>query len=263
MTRRLTVALSAAFAAGGIFAQSPAFEVATIKLTPPDFRGRYIRMEGAEFVVRNNELRRLIAGAWNLTPRAVTGGPAWIDSDHYDIVARTPGEGRPNTDEQMAMLRELVTSRFHLTFHREPKEFSIYTLTVARTGSKLKESAASADAQPEIVNVVHPDLDGGFILQLPARNATMAQFTSMMQRGMLDRPVVDKTGLAGKYDFDLEWSPDESQFDGQLAKPPGSGPATKPSLFEALQQQLGLRLEATRGPIDTLVIDRVERPSDN
>lgn len=265
MTRGFAVTAVTAFAilaAGGILAQSPAFDVATIKLTPPDFRGRYMRMEGAEFIVRNHELRRLIAAAWNLTPRAVTGGPAWVDSDHYDVAAKTPGEVRPNTDEQMAMLRVLVTDRFQLRFHREPKEFSIYTLTVARSGSKLKESTGPADAQPEIVNVVYPEKEGGFTLKLPARNATMAQFTSMMQRGMLDRPVVDKTGLSGKYDFDLEWSPDETQFEGQLARPAGAGPPTKPSLFEAIQQ-LGLRLEATRGPIDTLVIDRVERPSDN
>jgi uncharacterized protein (TIGR03435 family) len=91
----------------------------------------------------------------------------------------------------------------------------------------------------------------------------MADFTSMMQRGVFNRPVVDKTGLSGKYDFDLEWSPDETQFEGQLARPAGSGPPTKPSLFEAVQQQLGLRLEATKGPIETIVIDGVERPSAN
>ena len=247
----------------GVFAQSAAFDVATIKLTPPDFRGRYIRMEGAEFVARNHELRRLIAAAWNLPPRAVSGGPGWVDSDRYDILAKPPGQARPNTDEQMAMLRDLVTDRFHLTFHREPKDFSIYVLTVAKGGSKLKESAAPAGGQPEIVNVVYPEKDGGFILRLPARNATMAQFVSMLQRGMFDRPVVDKTGLSGRYDFDLEWSPDETQFEGQLARPPDAGPPTKPSFFEAVQQQAGLRLEAARGPIQTIVIDKVERPAEN
>ncbi len=209
MTRGFAVTAIAAFAilaAGGVLAQAPAFDVAafdvaTIKLTPPDSRGRYIRMEGAEFVAKNYELRRLIAAAWNVTTKAVSGGPAWLDSDHYDIAAKTPGEVRPNTDQQLEMLRDLVTDRFHLTFHREPKEFSIYTLTVARTGSKLKESTAPADAQPEIVNVVYPEKDGGFTLKLPARNATMAQFISMMQRGMLDRPVVDKTGASREVRF--------------------------------------------------------------
>jgi uncharacterized protein (TIGR03435 family) len=80
---------------------------------------------------------------------------------------------------------------------------------------------------------------------------------------MFDRPVVDKTGLSGRYDFDLEWSPDETQFEGQLARPPDAGPPTKPSFFEAVQQQAGLRLEAARGPIQTIVIDKVERPAEN
>jgi uncharacterized protein (TIGR03435 family) len=96
---------------------------------------------------------------------------------------------------------------------------------------------------------------------LPARNATMAQFASIMNRAILDRPVVDKTGLSGKYDFDLEWTPDETQFGGQV--PQGTPEHPKPDLFAALQQQLGLRLEATKGPIEALVIDRVERPSEN
>lgn len=258
---------------GGIFAQSrrpafDAFDVATIKLTPPDWdRGRYIRMEGAELVVRNNEVRRLIAAAWNLTPRAVTGGPAWLDSDHYDIIARPPdtaGEHvRPGYDEQMTMLRALLTERLHMAFHREPKDFSIYSLTVAKGGAKLKESAAPPDAQGEVINTVYPEKEGGFYLHLPARNARMVQFAEMLQRGVFDRPVVDNTGLTGRYDFELEWSPDDAQFNGQLARPAGSGPPTRPDFFSAIQAQLGLRLEATKGPVSTLVIDKIERPSDN
>jgi uncharacterized protein (TIGR03435 family) len=90
----------------------------------------------------------------------------------------------------------------------------------------------------------------------------MAQLASMMQRAVLDRPVLDKTGLSGKYDFDLEWTPDETQFGGQ--GPPGAPEIPlKPDLFAALQQQLGLRLEAAKGPVEVLVIERVERPSEN
>jgi uncharacterized protein (TIGR03435 family) len=90
----------------------------------------------------------------------------------------------------------------------------------------------------------------------------MAQFASMLQRAVLERPVLGKTGLVGRYDFDLEWTPDETQFGGQLPpiKPENSG---KPDLFAALQQQLGLRLESSKGPVDVIVIDHVERPSEN
>jgi uncharacterized protein (TIGR03435 family) len=255
----------------GIFAQSPAarpafdaFEVATIKLTPLDWSGgRFIRMQsGHRFVAKNHALKTLIAAAYNLTPRAILGAPSWVDSDRYDILAEAPGEVRPNLDEQMAMLRKLLTERFNLTFHREQKEFSIYALTVAKNGPKLKESTISPDASPEgpppLVFVVSPQS-----LHLPGRYATMAELASVFQRSALDRPVVDKTGLSGRYDFDLEFTPDESQFDGAFGSRPGNDDSAKPGLFAAMQQQLGLRLEATKGSVEALVVDHIERPSDN
>jgi uncharacterized protein (TIGR03435 family) len=255
--------------AGGMFAQSPparpafdSFEVATIKPAAPDSRGRYVRMQSAhQLFAKNFTLRELVGFAYSLTPRAISGGPAWIESDRYDILAGTPGEVSPNLDEQMRMLRKLLTDRFSLGFHREPKVFSIYALTVAKSGPKLKESSAPPDTPPDLVNVVHPEEGGGARIVLPARNATMAQFAAMMNRAVLDRPVVDQTGLSGRYDFELEWTPDETQFGGQL--PQGTPEHPKPDLFAAVQQQLGLRLEATKGPIEALVIDRVERPSEN
>jgi uncharacterized protein (TIGR03435 family) len=96
---------------------------------------------------------------------------------------------------------------------------------------------------------------------LPARNATMGDFSSLLQRAILDRPVVDKTGLSGRYDFDLEWAPDETQFGGDV--PAASAEAPAAPLFTAIQQQLGLRLVATRGPVDALIVDKAERPSAN
>jgi uncharacterized protein (TIGR03435 family) len=219
-------------------------------------------MESAhQLFAKNFTLKELVGYAYSLTPRAISGGPAWIESDRYDILAGTPGEVRPNPDEQMQMMRKLLTDRFSLSFHRESKEFSIYALTVAKGGPKLKESSASPDALPELVNVVYPEEGGGARIVLPARNATMAQFAAMMNRAVLDRPLVDQTGLTGKYDFDLEWTPDETQFGGQL--PQGMPEHPKPDLFAAVQQQLGLKLEATRGSIQALVIEKVERPSEN
>jgi len=263
----MKAAVAALIAACGMFAQSPAarpafdeFEVATIKPTAPDWSGgRVIRMPSAhQFVAKNHTLKTLVQAAYNLTPRAISGGPAWIDSDRYDILAGTPGEVQPNLDEQMSMLRTLLADRFKLAFHREPKEFPLYALTVVRNGQKLKESAAP-ERLPELTNVVFPDR-----IRLPARNATMAQFASMLQRAVLDRPVVDRTGLSGKYDFDLEWADDESQFGGQLRKRASADDSPdKPDLFAAVQQQLGLRLEAAKGPIEALVIDQAERPSAN
>jgi uncharacterized protein (TIGR03435 family) len=212
---------------------------------------------GHQFVARNYTLKYMVAAAYSVTPRTISGGPSWIDSDAYDILAATPGEVRPSVDDQMLMLQALLADRFQLTFHTEQKDFAYYALTVAKSGAKLKESIAAPHEQTVLINRVYPR----DYIQLPARNATMAQFAAMLQRAVLDRPVLDKTGLSGKYDFDLEWTPDDSQFDGHMppTRPDNSG---KPDLFAAMQQ-LGLKLESVKGPVPTIVIDHVERPSEN
>jgi uncharacterized protein (TIGR03435 family) len=240
-------------------ANGPGFEVATIKPTPPDDRsGRYMRMQSTrQFLAKGYTLRALVSAAYDLPPRAISGGPDWIDIERYDIVGLVPGEKRPPLDEQMAMLRKLLSERFKLALHTESKEFQVYVLTVSRSGSKLKESSATPDEQAVLVNSVYPDH-----ILLPARNATTAQFASMLQRAVLDRPVLDKTNLPARYDFDLAWTADETQFGGNLPPVPPQN-VTKPPLFEALQQQLGLRLDSTRAAIDAIVIDGVQRPTEN
>jgi uncharacterized protein (TIGR03435 family) len=235
---------------------TPAFEVATIKPVPPDAKaGRYITMQGTNrFVVKDYTLKLLIAAAYNLSPKTISGGPGWVDADHYDIVALTPGETRPTQPEQMTMLRALLTERFKLSFHRQEKEFSIYVLEVGKDGPKLKESTAPASDPAQLISTVYPQH-----LHLPAKNATMGDFAALLQRAVLDRPVVDKTGLTGRYDFDLDWAPDETQFSGEV--PVASADAQEPPFFTAIEQQLGLRIEATRGTVPALVIDGVERPT--
>jgi len=245
------------------FAQSPpprpafdAFEVATIKPSPPDFKGRYITLQGHQLIAKNHTVKTLIAAAYNLTPKAISGGASWVESDHYDILAKPPGEVRPNLEEQMSMMRKLLADRFKLTFHREPKELPVYALTIAKNGPKLRAGTEPADGPKPLLISLAPGS-----ASMAGRNTTTGELASVMQRAALDRPVLDRTDLSGKYDFDLEWAPNESQFGGQ--GPPQVQDPDKPDLFAAIQQQLGLRLEATRGTVQVLVIDRVERPSEN
>jgi len=255
----IAIYLLAAFALSAQTAPpGPAFEVATIKPVESSPKSaRYIFMQGPHrFVEKDYTLKLLIAAAYNLNPKAVAGGPAWIESDHFDILALTPGEAQPSHEQQMAMLRTLLADRFKLAFHREPNDFSIYALEIAKGGAKLKPSTAAATDQPALISTVYPQR-----ILLPARNASMSDFVSVMQRAILDRPVVDKTGLTGRYDFDLEWAPDESQFGGDVGA--ASSDVNIPPFFTAIQQQLGLRLEATHGPIETIVVDHAEHPSDN
>ena len=234
-----------------------AFEVATVKVSDESFPGRYIRMESDHrFVERNYTLKGLIAAAYDLNPKTISGGPGWVNGDHFDIEAVTPGSVRPTHDEQMAMLRALLKERFGLAFHREKKEFSIYGLELAKGGPKLKASA-SAEVPPTVgPGVVYPDR-----IVLPGRNATLGELASLLQRAILDRPVVDETGTMGRFDFDLAWAPDESQFGGDVPKASETAPSLP--LFAAIQEQMGLRLEAKRGMVEALVVDKVEKPSGN
>ncbi len=174
------------------------------------------------FVATNFTLRVLIAAAYKLNARAVLGGPSWIDSDHYDIVA-------------LNMLQD--------------------TLSIAKGGPRLNDSTSPPNQDPRIVNVLFPDH-----VELPTRNASMPEFAAILQRSIFNRPVVDRTGLTGRYDFDVEWTADSSQFDGLV---PEHSESTKPGFFTAIQQQIGLRLEASKGPVLALVIDKIQRPSEN
>ncbi len=231
--------------------------MATIRPANTEEKGRYLILQGTHrFVGRYYTLKLLIAAAYDLSPRTISGGPGWVESDHYDILAITPGDVRPTHEEQMTMLRKLLSDRFKLSFHREQKVFSLYRLELAGGGSKLKPSTAAPDDPPALISTVYPQK-----IVLPARNASMDDLSSLLQRAVLDRPVVNRTGLPGRYDFDLTWAPDETQFGGDV--PVASADAPSPPLFTAMQEQLGLRLEAARGPVEALVIDAAERPAAN
>jgi uncharacterized protein (TIGR03435 family) len=252
---RQQIVMIALLFAARLAAQS--FEVATIKPVDGQQAGRYISMQGDHrFIAKQYTLKLLIGAAYDLIPQAISGGPEWMSGDPFDIAALTPGASRPSRDQQMAMLRTLLTDRFKLKFHREEKEFSIYNLTIDKSGAKLKPSTAAPDDPAALVSTVYPDH-----LTMPARNATMREFASVQQRAALDRPLFDKTGLTAKYDFDLTWSPDETQFGGDLPIPAPDSPA--PPFFIAVQKQLGLRLEPAKARVQTIVVDSVSKPTEN
>jgi len=261
MVRRIAVAALILSVAGAL-AQAPSarpafdqFEVATVKPVEADAKaGRLFKMDGTHrWVAMNYTLKNLIALAYDLNPRTISGGPGWMETEQFDIEAVTPGDVAPVRLEQMRMLRALLVERFGLKFHREDKEFSIYELTVAKGGPKLKD-AAKPDDPPQLVGVVYPGK-----IDVPATSVTMDDFVAMLQRATLDRPTVNRTGLEGKYDFDLYWAPDETQYGGQVPVAPDDAPS--PPLFTAVQEQLGLKLEATRGMVSAMVVEGAVRPS--
>ena len=235
----------------------PVFEVATIKPSKPEAQGKAIQIRGRQMFTINTSLSDLMTFAYGLHARQITGGPAWIESEKYDLEAKPDGEGQPNDKQWKTMLQKLLADRFKLTFHRDKKELSVYAIVVSKGGPKLTKSEGDPNGLPGLF------FRGLGVL--PARNANMGDFAGVMQNAVLDRPVVDQTGLQGRFDFTLTWTPDEFQFTalGVRVPHPTDDPAAPPDLFTAIQQQLGLRLESTKAPAEVLVIDRVEKPSAN
>jgi bla regulator protein blaR1 len=235
---------------------NPTFEVATIKPSDPDAQGRGFIVNGRKFSTLNTSLSMMMQWAYGVQAKQIVGGPAWMDEDKFDVSAVPDGEGQPSGPQWKMMLQKLLVERYKLTFHHDKRDLSVYALTVAKTGSKLTKSESNGP----LPSLFFGPATGG--IQLPGRNATMVEFANVMQSSVLDRPVVDQTGIEGRYDFVLKWAPDDSQFGGH---PPGATQTDSPlpNLSTAIQEQLGLKLDVVKAPVDVMVIDHVEKPSGN
>lgn len=236
----------------------PSFEVATIKPSKPDAQGKGIGVSGREIRTLNTSLADLMEFAYGIHPRQISGGPSWIDSERYDILARPEGEGQPNDAQWKRMVQKLLTDRFQLKFHHEQKELSVYAITLGKSGPKLTKSGGDPNGLPGIGMRALGNLFG--------QNANMQDFAQMLQSVVLDRPVVDQTGLSGRFDFTLRWTPDETQFTNlgiKVPAPAAAGPDAPPDFLTAMQEQLGLKITATKAPVEMFVIDHAEKYSEN
>ncbi len=242
--------------------ETASFEVASIKPNVSGAGNRLIRPTPGRLRVFNMSLKDLVTFAYQVWDFQVSGGPGWINSDHYDIEAKA--EGNPSQDQMKLMLQALLQDRFKLALHHDTKELPIYELTVAKGGLKIQplKPGGCIPLDPTNPNPTpgKKPFDfcgamgmgrGGF----DAANASMADMARMFSIP-LGRTVVDKTGIAGEFPVHLTFAPDE------VAGVPAA-PDAGPSLFTAVQEQLGLKLESGKGPVEVLVIDRVEKPSEN
>jgi uncharacterized protein (TIGR03435 family) len=241
--------------------KAPAFEVASVK---PNKSGEVattgMRIEGTQFRSTNITLRILLEQAYGMWQDSqLIGGPSWIDTDRFDIVARAERPGSP----MFPMVRTLLADRFKLVTHQEKRELPIYALIVVRRDGRLGSKLHPSDC------VAGRRLDSGGISRLcsfrPGPDVFLGDGVSLSILAtnlswVVRRPVVDRTGLVGIFDIDLRWMPDVQQ----LGPSPETAPpvdADAPSIFTAVQEQLGLKLESTKGPVDVLVIDQVEQPT--
>ena len=234
----------------------PGYEVATIKPTDPEHARGGFTLQGRHMVAGNFTVEGMITLAYNLHPTQLAGGPAWIRTDHFDMDILPDREGLPSLDQARGIVRKLLADRFALKTHYESKQLSVYVLSVAKTGPKLTKSGADPSSPPGM---------GGPPGTMMMRNGSMAEFAQFMQN-VLDRPVLDQTGLKDRYDLKLRWAPDESQYGGRVPpQNPDNGAAAEalPSLFTAIQEQIGLKLDAQKAAAKVMVIDSVEKPSAN
>lgn len=204
----------------------------------------------------NASLSMLISFAYSVQATQIVNAPSWVKTDKYDVTA-VPSVEQPTLAQSRVMMQKLLSDRFKLTIHTDKKELSVYALGVDKTGPKLMKSDSSPNRSPSLLF--------GKLGNLTVRNANMRGFVSLLQEAVLDRPVIDQTGIDGRYDFTLNWTPDESQFRsiGVRIPSPTDNANAPPGLFTAIKEQIGLKLTAVKAPADVLVIDHVEKPSAN
>jgi uncharacterized protein (TIGR03435 family) len=226
----------------------PAFEVSTIKPAAPD-RGLSIHVNPSGLLTTTNcSVFELIKYAYDLNPKQITGGPHWVEDEKYDITAKPDTVGSPSARQLKRMLRGLLAERFGLASHFEERELQVYAIMQSKDGARIAEETSLPAGLPEFA--------GSGPRGLNAKNATIADFAGLLQALVLDRPVVDQTGLGSKrFNFVLRWTPAAMAADAAADAPP--------DLFTAVEQQLGLRFESTKAPAQVMVIDKVERPGEN
>ena len=227
-----------------------AFEVASVKpCSANDERFAYRRLPGGGLYATGVTLKLLMVEAYGVKPFQISGGPKWIDEDCWSIQATAEGvQGQLSIAQQAPMLRTLIEERFQLRLRRETREMPVFALVVAKGGSKLTPHPAGSTE----VEMRTPQESWSL------KNVDLAFLANRLSR-QLGHTVIDRTDLTGKYDFKLEWAREEGA--GDTAVRPAD--ANRASIFTAIQEQLGLKLESAKGPVEILVIDHVEKPSAN
>lgn len=231
--------------------------VATIKESSPESTGVHIGYEGRRFACSNATLLDLLRYVFKLNAREIESAVPWVSSTKYDIVATADdSEAMPSETQWLIIVKQLLAERFGLKFHYENRVAPVYILGVAHGGPKLTVSKSQSPL---------PDMRLRGLGTLSATNASMKDLSQQFQGVILDRPVVDHTNLSERYDFQLNWTVDPSQYDGRFADWARSQTPDpdRPSLTTALAEQLGLTLTVGRDEVPVFIIDQVSRPSAN
>jgi uncharacterized protein (TIGR03435 family) len=226
----------------------PDWEVVSVKAADPDDKYDFFNIKGRHVVIRNETVLSILRTAYGMQKSQFVGLPDWVKTEHYNVDGVPDAVGVPDADQMHALMRKLLAERFGLKAHREQREMDVYALTVAKGGPRMEPSKSAADAMPGNA--------GGEDSGRQTRrywNVSMADLAPMLQFNV-DRPVVDQTGIKGRYDVTMKWTVDQER---------ATEPDAPPGLFTAIQEQIGLKLEPVKAAADVLVVDAVERPGAN
>jgi len=233
------ILLAFAIVSAGVAQPSPEFEAASIKPSPPGPNNTLTRFDpGGRFTASGAPLKALMQLAYGVKDFQISGGPGWTESERYDVLAKAAEGTNPSQEQLKLMIQALLVERFHLKIHRETRDPTIYSLVVGKGGQKLQASAGAS--------VPGMSMGPG---QLTGKKITMKMLAGMLEQ-QLDRVVADNTGIQGDFDVKLEWAKDQTADAGA-------------SIFTTIQEQLGLRLESQKGPVEVLVIEGAEKASAN
>ncbi|MBI2686546.1 MAG: TIGR03435 family protein [Acidobacteria bacterium] len=246
--------------AAAAFSQK-SFDVATIKPNAGNDQRAMVRVQPGGLSATGINVRFLMMQAFDIRDFQIIGGPGWITTDRYDINAKAEGlPDRVPPEILRPMMEALLVERFGLKYHRESKELPVYALVAGKGPHKMK-AAASAGGEPRQMFRMGRG-------QATLQGATMAAVAQTLSQ-QLGRKVIDKTGIDGRFDIELHWTPEPGQGGGPFGPPPPGTPDaitssdSGPSIFSAVQEQLGLKLESQKGPVDVIVVDSVSKPTEN
>ncbi len=226
----------------------PDFEVVTVKPGDPDEKSDVMTTRGRHIVIRNKTVEAMLRLAYGVQKSQIVGAPEWVGTERFDVDGVPDVDGQPSMKQFQGLVQKVLVGRFGLKSHLEQREMPVFALAVAKDGPKMAASKGDPNGLADNEGM------GGNGRQIRKfTNVSMSDLALMLQPHV-DRPVVDRTGLKGRYDFKLQWTVDEAQATDADA-PPG--------LFTAIQEQIGLKLEPAKAPVDVLVIDHVEQPSPN
>lgn len=231
---------------------NPSFEVATIKPTKEGTNFTIHPTASGMLIANDASIAYLIKFAWQVHPRQIVKAPAWLDTDKFDLTAKPDMPGQPSLPQMRVMVQKLLADRCQLKFHNEKQEMQAYAITIAKGGIKMTKNESNPKGNPGY---------GGGPGGMRVVNSTIQEFIGFVLNDSLEMPVVDQTGLgAARFDFILKYTPDSLQGGGA---PAAANPDAPPDIFTAMQQQLGLKLESTKTQVDAMVIDKIEKPSEN